>query len=48
MKALHGQQACLCLLGVLLGGPGSGEGLAVQGREARLCAQEARHQEVEQ
>ncbi|KAA6421353.1 MAG: hypothetical protein FRX49_08630 [Trebouxia sp. A1-2] len=45
MKAFHGQQTCLSLLGVLPGGPGSGEGLAVQGSEARLCAQEARHEE---
>ncbi len=48
MKAFHGQQAGLSLLGILLGGPGSGEGLAVQGSEARLSAQEARHQEVEE
>ncbi len=48
MKALHGQQACLSLLGVFLTGPGTGEGLAVQGSEACLCAQEARHQEVKQ
>ncbi len=48
MKAFHSQQACLSLLGVLLGGPGTGESLAVQGTEARLTAQEARHEEVEQ
>lgn len=48
MEALHSQQASLCLLGVLLGGLGSGEGLAVQGTETGLGAQKAWHEEVKE
>ena len=48
VQALHGQQAGLCLLGVLLGGLGCGEGLAVQGGEVGLGPQEARHEEVKE
>lgn len=48
MEGIHGQQASLCLLGVLLGGTGTGEGLSVQAGEAGLAAQEAGHEEVEQ
>ena len=48
MKSVHGQQACLGLLGVLLGGACTGEGFAVPGSEAGLAAQEAWHEEVKQ
>ena len=36
VEALHGQQACLRLLGALFGGLGGGEGFAVQGSEVGL------------
>lgn len=48
MEAFHGQKACLRLLGVLLGGLGSGEGFAIQGSEACLRPEEAWHEEVKQ
>ena len=48
MEALHGQQACLRLLGALFGGLGGGEGLAVKGSEVGLGPQEAWHEEVKE
>ena len=48
VEALHGQKACLRLLGALFGGLGSGEGLAIQVSEMGLGPYEARHEEVKE
>ena len=46
VESLHGQKPSLSLLGLLLGCARTGQGFAVQGAEAGLGPEKARHEEV--